>query len=205
MRRIGILGGTFNPIHVGHLIMGQCAGEVFELEKVLVMPTKNPEYKEITKNVSEEDRVRMIQLAIEGHPFFELSQLELQREGYTYTADTLEILTKEYSDTKFYFIMGADSLYQIESWKQPEKILSLATIVVASRNDSMRALNDQIDYIQGKYDAEIYHLDSPSLEISSNDIRRRVGEGKSIRYYVPKRVRQYIEDNHLYERKRNSK
>lgn len=205
MRRIGILGGTFNPIHVGHLIMGQCAGEVFELEKVLVMPTKNPEYKEITKNVSEEDRVRMIQLAIEGHPFFELSQLELQREGYTYTADTLEILTKEYSDTKFYFIMGADSLYQIESWKQPEKILSLATIVVASRNDSMRALNDQIDYIQGKYDAEIYHLDSPSLEISSNDIRRRVGEGKSIRYYVPKRVHQYIEDNHLYERKRNSK
>ncbi|MDD4370899.1 MAG: nicotinate-nucleotide adenylyltransferase [Anaerostipes sp.] len=205
MRRVGILGGTFNPIHVGHLIMGQCAGEAFELEKVLVMPTKNPEYKEITKNVSEEDRVHMIQLAIEGHPFFELSQLELQREGYTYTADTLEILTKEYSDTRFYFIMGADSLYQIESWKHPEKILSLATIVVASRNDSVRALNDQIDYIQGKYDAEIYHLDSPSLEISSNDIRRRVGEGKSIRYFVPKRVRQYIEDNHLYERKRNSK
>lgn len=204
MKRIGILGGTFNPIHVGHLILGQCAGEAFDLDNVLVMPTKNPEYKEITRNVSEEDRVNMIKAAIEGHPFFELSEIELERDGYTYTADTLEILTKEHPDTRFYFIMGADSLYQIESWKSPEKILSLATIVVASRNDSRRALDDQIDYIQGKYDAKIYHLDSPTLEISSNDIRKRVAAGKSIRYFVPKRVRQYIESHDLYETKRNS-
>ena len=94
--------------------------------------------------------------------------------------------------------MGADSLYQIESWKDPGQILSMATILVASRNDSRSALDAQIEYIQDKYQGRIYHLDSPDLEISSNEIRKRASRGQSIRYFVPEEVRLYIERNDLY-------
>ena len=128
MKKIGILGGTFNPIHHGHLILGQTALEDFGLDKVLIVPTKNPAYKKISKNVEIEDRVNMVRMAIENHPGFEFSDIELDREGYTYTVDTLRKLTRLHPDAEYYFIMGADSLYQIESWKDPGQILSMATI-----------------------------------------------------------------------------
>lgn len=198
MKKIGILGGTFNPIHHGHLILGQTALEDFGLDKVLIIPTKNPAYKKISKNVEIEDRVNMVKLAIASHPGFEFSDIELYREGYTYTVDTLRKLTQMHPDAEYYFIMGADSLYQIESWKDTEQILSMATILVASRNDSRSALDAQIEYIQDKYQCSICHLDSPDLEISSNEIRKRAARGQSIRYFVPEEVRLYIERNDLY-------
>ena len=116
MKKIGILGGTFNPIHHGHLILGQAAKEEFGLDEILVMPTKNPAYKTISGGVTEQNRVDMIKLAIAGFSYFRFSDMELNREGTTYTVDTLRALTKENTDCRYYFIMGADSLYQIETW-----------------------------------------------------------------------------------------
>ena len=122
MKKIGILGGTFNPIHHGHLILGQAAKEEFGLDEILVMPTKNPAYKTISGGVSEKNRVDMIKLAIRDFPYFKFSDIELKREGTTYTVDTLRELTKQDTDCRYYFIMGADSLYQIETWKDPGQI-----------------------------------------------------------------------------------
>lgn len=199
MQKIGILGGTFNPIHFGHLILGQAAREEFGLDKVLVMPTKNPAYKTISGGVTEQDRTEMIRLAIEDFSYFEFSDVELRREGTTYTVDTLRELTKQNFGGKYYFIMGADSLYQIETWKEPDQILSMADILVATRNDSRSALDAQIDYLEHKYDGRIYHLNSPSIEISSHEIRIRKAAGQSIHFFLPEKVIDYIERNDLYE------
>ena len=181
MKKIGILGGTFNPIHHGHLILGQAAKEEFGLDEILVMPTKNPAYKKISGGVSEKNRVDMIKLAIRDFPYFKFSDIELKREGTTYTVDTLRELTKQDTDCRYYFIMGADSLYQIETWKDPGQIFTMADILVATRNDSRS-----------------YHLSSPSIEISSNDIRKRCSNGLSIHFFLPEDVIDYIERNDLY-------
>ena len=198
-KKIGIMGGTFNPIHFGHLLLAETAFHQFDLDEILIMPTKNPYYKKISNSVTEEDRVAMVELAIEDNPHFQLSKEELDREGTTYTVETLSHLTKKHPDYKYYFIMGADSLYHIESWKEPEQILKMATIVVAGRAGTGSSLNSQIEYIENKYDSEIYRLNSPVLEISSNDIRRRVRDGESIRYLLPGKVVDYIQEHNLYK------
>lgn len=198
-KKIGIMGGTFNPIHFGHLLLAETAFHQFDLDEILIMPTKNPYYKKISNSVTEEDRVAMVELAIEDNPHFRLSKEELDREGTTYTVETLSHLTKKHPDYKYYFIMGADSLYHIESWKEPEQILKMATIVVAGRAGTGSSLNSQIEYIENKYDSEIYRLNSPVLEISSNDIRRRVRDGESIRYLLPGKVVDYIQKHNLYK------
>ena len=128
-----------------------------------------------------------------------LSKEELNREGTTYTVETLSHLTVKHPGYEYYFIMGADSLYHIESWKDPEKILEMATIVVAGRAGTGTSLSSQIEYIENKYDATIYRLNSPVLEISSNDIRRRVRDGESIRYLLPSKVVDYIYGHNLYQ------
>lgn len=197
-RKIGIMGGTFNPIHFGHLLLAETAYYQFDLDEILFMPTKNPYYKKLTNTVTEKDRVEMVQLAIKDNAHFTFSGEELDREGTTYTVETLKNLTQKNPDCAYYFIMGADSLYHIESWKDPEEILRMAVILVAGRGDLSSSLNSQIEYIENKYDACIHFLDAPSLEISSNDIRRRVRKGESIRYLLPPEVSDYIYDHQLY-------
>lgn len=193
------MGGTFNPIHNGHLLLGEMAYEQFDLDKVLIMPAKNPYYKTISSNILEEDRVEMIRRAIADNPHFQFSDIELQREGMTYTVDTLEILTKKYPDVEFYFIMGADSLYHMETWRDCERILKLSKIVAASRDDSYSAIDAQIEYINDKYDAEVLRLNSPNLEISSSYLRKQMKLGRSCRYLLPDSVREYIMEKKLYE------
>ena len=197
-KKIGIMGGTFNPSHFGHLLLAETAYHQFDLDEILIMPTKNPYYKKLTNTVTEENRVEMVRLAIEDNPHFHLSKEELNREGTTYTVETLKNLTTENPDCDYFFIMGADSLYHIESWKEPEAILQMAVIVVAGRGGSSSSLTSQIEYIENKYDANISLLNSPNLEISSNDIRRRIRAGESIRYLLPQSVADYIYTNHLY-------
>ncbi len=197
-KKIGIMGGTFNPIHYGHLLLAETAFHQFHLDKILIMPTKNPYYKKISHSVTEEDRVNMVQLAIADNAHFHLSTEELDREGATYTVETLTHLTEKNPDCAYYFIMGADSLYHIESWRNPDKLLKMATILVAGRAGTGSSLNSQIEYIEDKYDANIFRLCSPILEISSNDIRRRVGVGESIRYLLPDPVSEYIYSHNLY-------
>ncbi len=199
-KKIGIMGGTFNPIHFGHLILAETAYHQFDLDQVLIMPTKNTYYKRMNHLVSEEDRTRMVQLAIEGNDHFRLSLEEINREGTTYTVETLRNLTAVHKNVEYYFIMGADSLYHMETWKDVEEILSMAVIVVAGRGSegSGSSLNSQIEYMENKYDARILKLSSPVMEISSNDIRRRIREGESIRYLLPDSVRNYILDHGIY-------
>ena len=199
-RKIGIMGGTFNPIHNGHLILGQTAYEQFGLDEILFMPNKKPYYKKMSKNVTDEQRCDMVKLAIENNDSFTFSDIEVLRDGVTYTVDTLRILTEQNPDCEYYFIMGADSLFHFDSWKEAGEIVKMAVLLVATR-DSMATfdIESQIEYLQSEFeDARIECLFSPSLEISSNQLRKRCKEGKSIRYLVPDSVAFYIQEHNLY-------
>lgn len=199
-KKIGIMGGTFNPIHTGHLILAEAAYELYHLDKVLIMPTKNQYYKDNSELAANGERLDMIELAIASNPHFELSTLEYQRNGTTYTVDTLEALNKTNPECEYYFIMGADSLGYMETWKDYSRILKLSTILVASRNDagtqSVLKLSKKFQH-QYSY-ARIYHLDSPSIEISSKEIRARIKQNRTIKYLVPESVENYIKKKKLY-------
>mgnify|MGYP000879624703 CR=1 FL=1 len=133
-KKIGIMGGTFNPIHFGHLLLAETAFHQFQLDEILIMPTKNPYYKKISNSVTEEDRVAMAELAIEDNGHFRLSKEELNREGNTYTVETLSHLTERHPDYEYFFIMGADSLDYFEEWMHPEIISKKAVLLVAVRS-----------------------------------------------------------------------
>ena len=200
MARIGILGGTFNPIHFGHLLLGETAYEQFNLDKVLVIPTKDPDYRIISSNISKEHRTKMIQMSIEDNPHFEYSDIELLREGHTYTIDTLRQLKNSCPDDEFFFIMGADSLYQFHTWKEPQAILELATILVACREGiGYGSLESQIAYLTERFGGNICAIKSFALEISSHNIRKRIRNHASIRYLLPANVVRYIDDQQLYQ------
>ena len=200
-QKIGLMGGTFNPLHTGHLLLAERAYEQFKLDKVVFMPAKRPYHKTINHMVSDEERIKMITLAIQDNPHFDISLLEFQREGNTYTVDTLRELNQKYPKTQFYFIMGADSLYQFTQWKEPKEILERAIIVTATRDElSSTLLNSQIDYLINKFGVgDIRLLNSPNMEISSHEIRNRILKKESIRYLLPDVVREYIEANQLYQ------
>lgn len=194
------MGGSFNPIHFGHLLLAETAYEEYNLDKVLVMPTKSPAYKDINKFISDTDRVNMVKLAIKSNSHLELSDLEFLREGNTYTIDTINILRQSDPDSEYYFIMGADSLFHFESWREPQGILDQVTILVAGRyNKSSEDIDSQIDYLINKYDTgDIKFLNSPHLDISSFSIRKRISDRSSIKYLVPEEVEEYIYNNKLY-------
>jgi nicotinate-nucleotide adenylyltransferase len=199
MSKIGIMGGTFNPIHTAHLILGESAYEQFGLDQILFMPSKTPPHKLQEDIISNEHRSSMVQLAIESNPHFEFSSLELNRTGITYTFDTLEELTKIHPENQYYFILGADSLFQIEQWKNPERIFQLTEIIAAGRYHlSPTKMEDQIAYLNLTYKAKIHLLQIPNMDISSNLLRKKLLNGQSIRYYVPEKVEYYITEHNLY-------
>ena len=199
MKKTGIMGGTFNPIHYGHLLLAENAYEQFGLDEVLFMPSNNPPHKKMTPVIDGARRAEMVRLAIEGNPHFAFSGEELTREGNTYTSDTLEILAEREPDTQFYFIIGGDSLNQFESWRRPEVILKLACVLAAERDGmSLQRTRQKIEYLNVKYHADVRLLLIPNIEISSHDIRQRAEVGHSIRYLLPESVREYILENGLY-------
>ena len=199
-KRVGIMGGTFDPIHIGHLILGESAYQQFELHKVLFMPSGNKKKKKNREGrASNEERIEMVRRAIASNQHFELSLEEMHEQGYNYTRETLERLTMLYPDTDYYFIMGADSLLNFETWKDPQEICRLCVIVAAVRDCMpMHQLDEQIARLNEKYCADIRKLETPNLDISSHVIRNWVAEGKSCRYYVPKDVLAYIEERKIY-------
>lgn len=205
MSRIGIMGGTFNPIHFAHLILAESAYEELELDKVYFMPSKKPPHKLNESITGDEHRVQMIKLAIQNNPHFELSSMELEREGITYTADTLEELNKNYPQDEFYFIMGADSLFQIEEWWNIEQIFRLAVIVAAVRDHTTyEKITGQMKYLTDSFHARIHLLSTPNMEISSKMLRQNIEKGKSVRYYVPDPVIRYIVEHGLYKGTKDS-
>lgn len=200
-RKVGIMGGTFDPIHIGHLILGENAYSQFQLDEVLFMPSGNPPHKrERSGRATTEQRIEMVRLAIEDNPHFVLSMAEAHPEGYTYTKETLERLTKEHPDTDYYFIMGTDSLFSFESWKEPQEICKLCTIVVAVRDHvETGELDGQILYLREKFHAKIEKLETPNIDISSQTIRHWCVHDKPMKYYVPDFVISYIKKFNLYK------
>lgn len=199
MKKIGIMGGTFNPIHFGHLFLAENAYEQLGLDKVWFIPSKNPPHKRKPEDITEQQRIDMIQLAIQENPHFELSTLELEREGMTYTADTMKILREQNPNIAYYFIIGADSLFLMDQWYQPQVIFDNCTIAAANRdNADQSALEKQVQLLKKQFNANIILIDMPTVQVSSCNIRERVAARKSIRYYLPGSVREYIESKHLY-------
>ena len=199
MKKIGIMGGTFNPIHNGHLFLAEYAYEQIGLDTILFIPSRRPPHKASLEVASADDRRRMTELAIQDNPHFELSAMELEREGMSFTADTLKELTDKHPDTEYYFIIGADSLLQLTEWKNPQVVFDLCTMVAAGRNHLPKAhMEQQVKRLHETYGASIILLDMPTIDISSAEIRERIVAGKSIRYYVPEPVRSYIKEHGLY-------
>ena len=194
------MGGTFNPIHYGHLIMCEGIREEFSLEKVIIIPARIPPHK-TGKGIAEAyDRLKMVRLAVADNPFLEVSDMELRREGYSYTVDTLLELRKTYGTQKrLFLIMGADSLVQIETWKSYEEIFRLAEIIVASRPDTQeKHLENTIIKLVSQFGAKIHKFSGNAMDFSSTDIRERVSKGLSIKYLVPPALEAYIYRNRLY-------
>lgn len=199
-KKIGIMGGTFNPIHTGHLLLAQWAMEEAGLDGVIFMPTGNSYMKAKEEILPGPERLAMTQLAIRDRECFSCSDLEVKRGGNTYTYETLESLQSMYPQARLYFIVGADCLYNIKNWYCPQKIFQYCVLLAASRGGTtMDALEKKRHELTEAYGAEILLMAFPNMEISSTDIRRRHRAGRSIRYLVPERVREYIVKNHFYE------
>lgn len=197
--RIGIMGGTFNPVHIAHINMAEAAYRQVGLDKVLFMPSKNPPHKQDISIIPEKHRKAMIKLAIRGIPYFEYSDFEFQREGTTYSAKTLELLCHLHPENRYYFIMGGDSFFQIESWYRPEKIMEFATLLAISRNGSDR--EQMLAYskiLKEKYNAKVILVDMPRMDISSSGIRKLISSGENAAKYLPRKVWEYIKDNKCY-------
>lgn len=205
-RKIGVMGGTFNPIHMGHLLLAEWAMEAAGLDQILFIPTGIPYMKGKCHVLSGEMRLQMTALAIEDHPAFKVSGMEVERKGYTYTCDTMEQLKKKSPKDEFYFIMGADCLYTIEKWRDPERIFEACSVIAAARNgSSLLQMEEKCNELSDKFHGNILLLQFPAMEISSTDIRERVACGRSIRYLVPEKVREYIISNHLYQEENHEK
>ncbi len=196
---MGILGGTFDPIHTGHLILAEEACEAFSLDYVLLMPNGNPPHKAGQVQATMEQRTRMAELAVADNPHLRVSDFEKTPQDYHYTYETLEFLTAKHPDTDFYFILGADSLMLFHTWKEPQRICDCCAILAAVR-DGMRPLELEswIEALNKRFGARIYPLSTTNIDISSNMIREKVQCGRSIRYYVPASVEAYIYREGLY-------
>ncbi len=199
MKKVGIMGGTFNPIHNGHLFLAEHAYEQAGLDYILFMPTMNPPHKTDMSILSAEHRINMVREAIKNNPHFIISDLELNRPGITYTSDTLIAIKEDNPDTEYYFIVGGDSLMMMEHWMEPQTVFNLSTIIAGGREQcSQNQLEEQVKNLENIYNGKIILLDMPLMEISSEITRDRVANGKSIRYYVPDKVVSYIKEHDLY-------
>ena len=201
-RKIGIMGGTFNPIHYAHLLLAENAREQFGLDRIIFIPSGQP-YMKVQKedeNVpSGELRYQMVKMAIQENPYFTCSRIEIDRPGKTYTVDTLHELQKMYPGDELFFIMGADSLLSMESWYQFEDIFQMAAILVTVRDDTdEKELTDVITRMKSVYLADIRMVMTGRMDISSTMIREKIKTGKSVRYLLPEDCVEYICLKNLY-------
>ena len=201
VERIGILGGTFDPPHLGHLWLATLAADELGLSRVLLMPAARPPHKggRVVSNVA--DRVTMTRLAITGDPILDLSLVEMERPGPSYTVDSLvQLRNKLGPGVGLVLVMAGDSLADVGTWRQPERLLELAEWAVAPRTGSPFPDRAALKERFGAGAARIHLLGGPTLDVSSSEIRRRVAGGRSIRYLVPRSVEEFIVDRRLYRR-----
>ena len=197
-RRIGIMGGTFDPIHVGHLITAEMVRSSASLDEVVFIPSARPPHKDGAQAASAEGRLIMTECAVQDNPYFCVSDLELRREGPSYTVDTIAELRDNLDGAELFFITGADAMNDLYRWHEPERLLRSCRFIVATRQGA--PLDELL--IAEKFTAEershIQVLPTPHLEISSTVIRARVRAGLSIRHLVPRTVEEYIRERGLY-------
>lgn len=198
-KKVGIMGGTFNPIHNGHLLLAEHAKEYCQLDEVLFMPSGNSYMKDNDEILDGKTRISMAALAIEDNPGFALSAIEVEREGATYTCETIRELKQQHPETQYYFILGADNLFSIEKWWKMQEIMANCILVAAARGEKSE---DEILHKAGelteKYHAQVIILPEKRYDISSTEIRKKLGCGESVRYMVPDKVLTYIEKRQLY-------
>jgi nicotinate-nucleotide adenylyltransferase len=193
---IGVLGGTFDPIHIGHLIVAEEARIKLRLEEVLFVPAGQPWLKQDRDVTPAVHRVEMVRRAIADNPGFKLSTLEVDRSGPSYTVDTLRALQDRLSQSSLFFILGRDTLAELPLWKEPRKVIQLCRLVVPPRLGS-RDLRHLEEAVQG-LPARVIQLDMPVIGISSSGVRRRLAQAMSVRYLVPPGVEAYITEQRLY-------
>jgi len=191
--KLGIFGGTFNPVHVGHLINAELIRNEFELDKIIFVPSRLPVHKELDGGISPEDRCNMLSLAIEGNSFMEVSRIEIDRDTPSYMILTLDDLQDKYTGSDFYLIIGSDSYNEIETWKDYRKIFRKTDIIVMKRPGEM-IRNKKILFASKR----IHIAENPLIQISSTEIRQRIRNNNSIRYMVPDAVCHYIKEKGLY-------
>lgn len=191
--KIGILGGTFNPVHNAHIELAKAAYEQYSLDKVLFMVSPNPPHKAGQTIVDVVHRNNMVKLAIEAYDFFEFSDFEQKREGYIYTAETLTLLKREFPMNEYYFIVGGDSLNSIDRWYHPEIVLANCVLLASGRDDLFNeALSERISQVNEKFNADVRMIKLEKLDVSSTHVRAgNFGD-------IPAAVLDYIKDNKLY-------
>jgi nicotinate-nucleotide adenylyltransferase len=199
--RIGVFGGTFDPIHIGHLIVAERCREQANLAQVLFVPTARPPHKQDRPLTSFQHRVEMLHLAIAGQPAFRVDELEKKRQGLSYTADTLEELHLRQPQAELWLMIGSDCLPDIPGWHEPARIFAAAGILIVERAGSQIWSAAELRANLRLTPQEPLHceaIEMPRIDISSRDLRQRVAHGRSIRYLVPRAVECYIETNRLY-------
>ncbi|MCI0330606.1 MAG: nicotinate-nucleotide adenylyltransferase [candidate division Zixibacteria bacterium] len=198
--KIGLLGGTFDPPHQAHLVLAQSALEELKLDEVWFLPALRPPHKQGRRITSFRHRLEMVRLAVLVNPRFKVLTIEKEKGGVSYTVETLPLLRKKHPKTRFFLLLGSDNLSELRSWKEPEKVFSMATPVFAHRprTDSSTTLgtSEKVPVWMER----AYWLSNPRLEISSTDLRRRIRVGQSVRYLVPEGVERYIRTKRLYRR-----
>lgn len=198
--RLGLLGGTFDPVHFGHLLMAESAREQSRLDQVLFVPAAVPPHKQSWHVSEAAQRIEMLELAIGGNEAFAVSRIEIDRGGVSFTVDTLAELRRQQPESELFLILGADSLVDLPSWREPRKIAELATIVACGRPGIELELTALAGHLPAESIEAIgrHRVEMPLIGISSREIRRRVAAGSSIRYQTPRAVEKYIESHGLY-------
>ena len=199
--RVGVFGGTFDPVHYGHLVLAEYCREQCRLDQVWFLPAAVPPHKQRQSLAPAPDRLEMLNLAIGGHETLTVCTLELDCGGINYTVDSLETLRQEYPNETFFFLMGADSLHEMPTWKNPQRICQLATLAIVQR-----AGTPEIDFNvlapflpePRLHEIEQYRVEMPLIDLHSTQIRRRIHLGLSIRYQVPRAVEKYVQAQGLY-------
>lgn len=206
MKKIAIMGGTFNPIHYGHLMLAEAVRSELRLDEVWMIPTGcsylKREQRELEPGMpTPQERLYMTQLAVQGYTDYRVLDTEVRRPGYTYTCETLETLHAEYPDCEFYLILGADCMEQIEHWERPDEIFANAHVVAAGRGDiTADSLQETLEHLREKFSADILPLRFRDLELSSSEIRSRIAAERSVRFMLPDKVLDYITERNFYRK-----
>lgn len=212
--KLGIFGGTFNPVHLAHLRIAEEIRETFSLEKVIFVPAATPPHKPLADELSFSERLKMVTMAVRDNPFFSVSDLEGKRGGKSYSIDTLNILRKLHPEDEFYLIMGSDSFADFRTWKEYSSIFSCCNIVTIGRPGTVISLgtalpveiahefiyHEDLDVLSHSSGHSVYSIEGTKLDISSTAIRSLIREGRSIKYLVPDTVEEYIKQQRLYDR-----